>query len=646
MPFRRTDALLPLPPPPAYLHTLPDNNPRRQYFRASELVRNPNSDVILTGRPATDRRIWPHLHQIRIAFLDDKRKKTVSILVAIFMSVCNYYYTHPECDCKYRELDFHYERRIKNNQPLVSDAAWITFPLGHVASWIPLKNIRTVHMTRVWRQPDTVQATERRRTNEGYDMLVVTRVRHEDQLPAPAQGRLEAVQEIHAQQQRILRIRFHEDDDVQVFDHTEASNAIHKLVVEEPGPPETITADAIDQLLQERTERVQRAVNQHEPNAARQDDDSDEEEDDFRYEDDPWELGMWNARFHKLIKWFRTRDGLPFALPFLRECLDKNNLFGAVMQEEFGRLFGTLGCTPDGCSPARPEDNERKSELLDEVYKFIASQHHEPIPDRFQAQEKRVFLRDILRIKQVQNAYTACKFPWKKLTEAADETIRLISAAQEARDFDPNRYPREIFKKGMMLVDEVSELDSRDRTPWSGMGSSFGAYGLQDSSRAIQVIAAVQVGHSPFTLNNEQPKVGLLDMCRTLGVRAVTYSPLGRGLVKGAYKSPDDFEPGDIRLANFPNNLALVDTLRTVGETHSATPGQVALAWILAEGEELIVIPGTSSFRNLEENWGALKVRLTLEVALIRQKAGKSGADDVLRNTPERLALSFQGWPP
>ncbi|KZT58199.1 Aldo/keto reductase [Calocera cornea HHB12733] len=221
------------------------------------------------------------------------------------------------------------------------------------------------------------------------------------------------------------------------------------------------------------------------------------------------------------------------------------------------------------------------------------------------------------------------------------ETVDMIYAHR----VDP-RVPIESTVKAM------AELVAEGKALTLGL-SECSAPALQ-RAHAVHPISAVQVEYSPFTLDIEHPTVGLLNMCRTLGVRVVAYSPLGRGLLTGAYKSPEDFEPGDIRrdipryqAGNFPNILALVDTLRSVGEAHSATPGQVALAWILAQGEEFIVIPGTSSVRNLDENWGALKVQLTPEeVALIRQKAGESGASDVLRNTPERLALSFQDSPP
>ncbi|KZT59605.1 hypothetical protein CALCODRAFT_481492 [Calocera cornea HHB12733] len=490
-------ALLPLPPPPAYLPTLPADN--HQYFLSSQLIPNPQKDVVATGLPASDRRTWPHLQEILRAFMDDKGRKLcwhmrtiVKLLCPAnsdypgrYLYVCHYYRTHPECDCRYRELDFHFERRYKNKQPLVATLDCIPFPAGHGPQWIPIKLIRFDTMRRIWRQPDTVEATERQRTNDGRDMLVVKRVPHDGQHPAPVQALPEVVQEIQDIQKRILSIRFNDHDHIQLFDHNEASKAIHKLVLD-AGPPEPITADAIDTLLRDRVLNTQRTQQEYaaasrtnnEDNDGDEDEDEDEDDEDEPDPDgDPWEINRWNSHFHTLIKWFRTSDGLPFALPFLRECLDNNAIFGAVMQEQFDRLFGMLGRTPTGCSPARPEDNEKKSELLDRVYAFIASQHHEPIVHRFQSQSKRRFLRDLLYIKEVQEAYAVCQLPWKKLIAAANETIHLIESTQEAKDFDWTRLPPATYKRGLELVEEVSVLDSRDRTPWSGIGDSFAGFG-------------------------------------------------------------------------------------------------------------------------------------------------------------------------
>lgn len=133
-------------------------------------------------------------------------------------------------------------------------------------------------------------------------------------------------------------------------------------------------------------------------------------------------------------------------------------------------------------------------------------------------------------------------------------------------------------------------------------------------------IDAVQIEYSPFAIDIEQPQVALLKTCRELGVATIAYSPLGRGFLTGAYKSPDDFEDGDFRkysprfsAENFPRNLKLVDSLIAISKTKGCTPGQLTLAWLLAQGEDIIPIPGTTKIKYLEENLGALKVKLTKE---------------------------------
>ncbi|KAJ6518212.1 NADP-dependent oxidoreductase domain-containing protein [Mycena vitilis] len=138
---------------------------------------------------------------------------------------------------------------------------------------------------------------------------------------------------------------------------------------------------------------------------------------------------------------------------------------------------------------------------------------------------------------------------------------------------------------------------------------------------ALHPIAAVEVEYSPFTLDIEDPKIGLLAAARELGVKIVAYSPLGRGLLTGQYKSPDDFEEGDFRKSiprysaeNFPNLLKIADGLKSIGvKYNNATGGQVALAWLLAQGDDVIPIPGTKKIKYLEENIAAGKLKLSAE---------------------------------
>jgi aryl-alcohol dehydrogenase-like predicted oxidoreductase len=139
-------------------------------------------------------------------------------------------------------------------------------------------------------------------------------------------------------------------------------------------------------------------------------------------------------------------------------------------------------------------------------------------------------------------------------------------------------------------------------------------------AHAVHPVAAVQIEYSPFSLDIERDDIGLLKTCRELGVAMVCYSPLGRGILSGQIKSPDDLEENDFRRKmprfskdNFTKNLHLVETLTTIATKKNCTPGQLTLAWIVAQGDDFIVIPGTTKIKNLEENAGAAKVKLSKE---------------------------------
>ena len=110
----------------------------------------------------------------------------------------------------------------------------------------------------------------------------------------------------------------------------------------------------------------------------------------------------------------------------------------------------------------------------------------------------------------------------------------------------------------------------------------------------------------------------MLAACRRLGVGFVPFSPLGRGFLTGALKSPEDFAADDYRRTNprfqgenFARNLALVEKVQALAREKGCTPGQLALAWVLAQGEHIVPIPGTRRVRNLVENLGAVNVSLS-----------------------------------
>jgi aryl-alcohol dehydrogenase-like predicted oxidoreductase len=136
-----------------------------------------------------------------------------------------------------------------------------------------------------------------------------------------------------------------------------------------------------------------------------------------------------------------------------------------------------------------------------------------------------------------------------------------------------------------------------------------------ERAQRVHPITALQ---SEYSLWTRDPEDGVLETCRRLDIALVPYSPLGRGLLTGAIRTPDDFAPDDYRRdvprfqgENFRRNLALVDKVKELARQKGCTAAQLALAWVLAQGEHIVPIPGTRRIRNLEENLGALEVALS-----------------------------------
>ena len=134
-------------------------------------------------------------------------------------------------------------------------------------------------------------------------------------------------------------------------------------------------------------------------------------------------------------------------------------------------------------------------------------------------------------------------------------------------------------------------------------------------AHAVHPIAAVQSEYSLWTRDVEE---AVLPACRDLGISLVAYAPLGRGMLTGAVSSPDQFAENDFRRVaprfagdNFDRNLALVEQVKALAARKGCTPGQVALAWLLAQGPEILPIAGTKRIKYLEENVGAAAVTLT-----------------------------------
>src|SRR5919202_148547 len=135
---------------------------------------------------------------------------------------------------------------------------------------------------------------------------------------------------------------------------------------------------------------------------------------------------------------------------------------------------------------------------------------------------------------------------------------------------------------------------------------------------ATTTISSVQTEYSLFTRDVERN--GVLATCEELGIGFLAYSPLGRGMLTGRFKSPDDFGEDDFRGGgryprmrgeNFERNLALVEEVEALAEERGARPSQVALAWLLSRRDWVVPIPGTKRVRYLEENAAAAELELT-----------------------------------
>ncbi|QSD37304.1 aldo/keto reductase [Pectobacterium brasiliense] len=164
-------------------------------------------------------------------------------------------------------------------------------------------------------------------------------------------------------------------------------------------------------------------------------------------------------------------------------------------------------------------------------------------------------------------------------------------------------------------VGTLAELVQEGKIRYIGL-SEASATTLERAHR-VHPITALQ---SEFSLWTRDMEAEILPTCERLGIGFVPYSPLGRGFLTGAIRSPDDLAADDFRRTNprfsgenFGKNLQLVEKINQLAQEKQVTPSQLALAWVLAQGEHIVPIPGTKRRRYLEENVSALDVTLTKE---------------------------------
>ena len=178
-------------------------------------------------------------------------------------------------------------------------------------------------------------------------------------------------------------------------------------------------------------------------------------------------------------------------------------------------------------------------------------------------------------------------------------------------------------------VGAMAELVAAGKVRWLGLSEASPE--TIRRAHAVHPISALQTEYSLWT---RDPEEAILPAIRELGIGFVAYSPLGRGFLSGRFRSPEDFPEGDFRRhhprfqgENFTRNLELVDRVRELAQEKDCTPGQLALAWVLAQGADVVPIPGTKRRGYLEENVAATEVALSEDdLARIEELAPKGAA--------------------
>ncbi len=175
-------------------------------------------------------------------------------------------------------------------------------------------------------------------------------------------------------------------------------------------------------------------------------------------------------------------------------------------------------------------------------------------------------------------------------------------------------------------VGAMAELVKAGKVRYLGLSEA-----APETIRRAQKIHPISALQSEYSLWTRDPEDRALATVRELGIGFVAYSPLGRGFLTGALGSPDDFAPDDFRRdhprfqgTNFDKNLHLVARVREIAAQKKVKPSQLAIAWLLAQGDDIVPIPGTKRRKYMEENAGAVNVVLTKDdIAQIDNAAPK-----------------------
>jgi len=225
----------------------------------------------------------------------------------------------------------------------------------------------------------------------------------------------------------------------------------------------------------------------------------------------------------------------------------------------------------------------------------------------------------------------------KRIREAVDGSLKRLKTDHidllYQHRVDPN-VPMED------VAGAVSDLVTAGKVRFFGL-SEAGEENIR-RAHAVHPVAALQSEYSLWERNLE-PQI--IPLCRELGIGIVPFAPLGRGFLTGNVKRAEEYPPEDYRHTdpryegeNFDANMRAASVVRDMATKHGATPGQIALAWLLHKGDDVVPIPGTKQRRHLEDNAGAVNVSLTTEEMAQLDDALAPEKISGPRYTPQRMA--------
>eukprot|EP01124_Arcella_intermedia_P031574 TRINITY_DN715_c0_g1_i1.p1 TRINITY_DN715_c0_g1~~TRINITY_DN715_c0_g1_i1.p1 ORF type:complete len:338 (-),score=72.34 TRINITY_DN715_c0_g1_i1:60-1073(-) len=162
-------------------------------------------------------------------------------------------------------------------------------------------------------------------------------------------------------------------------------------------------------------------------------------------------------------------------------------------------------------------------------------------------------------------------------------------------------------------IEELAEFVKQGKIRHIGLSEAH-----PNTVRRAHKVHPITAYQMEWSLWSREVEEDLIPVLRELGIGIVAYSPLGRGFFAGLFKKPEDLKEGDWRSTtprfsedNLKKNLPLIEKLEKIASEKGVTPGQVALAWVQNQGPDVVTIPGTTKFKNLQENWASTKIILT-----------------------------------